>query len=319
MTLVMTAMTPTIETLWQDLRQRGGATAQQRVDAAHPFDIYVDFDPPNRPGLIVVCSHRPTMPRQLKAVAIEIGKRADDRWSIRIALNEPNLLPVFSALCKDIIEITRHGVSEAQLTSTLLNRIENWRSLLEKDTTALESSALRGLIGELTVLKSLMDEMTASEALSSWIGPLKMPQDFLLPSGHRIEVKAVRRNASSVRFNGLDQLDPGSDTMEVVVVRLEDTGPSATDAVTVPILVKRILEVLSADPAASSMFLASLAFAGWHEHPKHHELVVRVVGIERFAVSEYFPKLTRALVPDGILDADYTIALPDIAGPPVSE
>jgi hypothetical protein len=46
---------------------------------------------------------------------------------------------------------------------------------------------------------------------------------------------------------------------------------------------------------------------------------VRVVGIERFAVSEYFPKLTRALVPDGILDADYTIALPDIAGPPVSE
>ncbi len=67
------------------------------------------------------------------------------------------------------------------------------------------------------------------------------------------------------------------------------------------------------------MFRASLAFAGWHEHPKHHELVVRVVGIERFAVSEYFPKLTRALVPDGILDADYTIALPDIVCPPVSE
>jgi hypothetical protein len=317
--MLMTTMTPTIEALWQNLRQRGGAKAQQRVDADHPFDIYVDFDPPNRPGLIVVCPHRPPGPRQFKAVAIDVGERADGRWSIRIALDEPQLLPVFSALCRDIIEVTRQGVTEAQLASTLLSRVENWRSLLEKDTTALDSSALRGLIGELTVLESLMGEMTASEVLASWVGPLKMPQDFLLPSGHRIEVKAVRRNAISVRINGLDQLDPGADTMEVVVVRLEDTGSSAPDAVTVPVLVNRIVENLAADQDASRMFQASLAFAGWHEHPKHHELVVRVTRIERFTVSEDFPRLTRALVPEGIQDTDYTILLPDISGVAVGD
>jgi hypothetical protein len=311
-TMLMVTMKPTIEALWQSLRQKGSANAQQRIDSDHPFDIYVDFESPNRPGLIVVCSQRPSKPRLLRAVAMDIGRRADDRWSIQISLEEPNLLPVFAALCKDIIDFTRHGINEIQLAATVFTRIENWRSLLEKDMTAMDNTTLRGLIGE-----ELISSTTPAEALASWVGPLRMPQDFLLASGHRIEVKAVRQNAISVRINGLDQLDPGSDTMELAIVRVENTGSAALNAVTVPILVKRIGERLADDPDALEVFAASLAFAGWHDHPKHHDLVVRIVAIERISVLADFPRLTRAAVPAGVRDADYTITLPGGLSPPV--
>jgi len=74
--------------------------------------------------------------------------------------------------------------------------------------------------------------------------------------------------------------------------------------------VERIIQRIAADPEASAAFLASLAFAGWQQHPQHNELVVRIIAIDRYRVGPDFPKLVAATVPHGIEDADYTIILP---------
>jgi hypothetical protein len=75
-------------------------------------------------------------------------------------------------------------------------------------------------------------------------------------------------------------------------------------------LVERVRSRISDDPEALAAFNSSLAFAGWHDHPLHNDLVVRVVSIDRFQISTDFPRLTAASVPRGVEDADYTIALP---------
>jgi Putative PD-(D/E)XK family member, (DUF4420) len=306
-------MTPisTIEQIWQELRTGGEGSRQRRVDATHPLDLYIDFEPPDRPGLVAVCGSRPPACRPLRALTVEHGQRTDGRWSLRLSLHEQRLLPVFAALCRDIVAFTRSGVDERRLAATVLGRLDHWRSLLERDAAGLGEAALRGLIGELLVLeKEVLAALPLREAVGAWTGPRGSPQDFLLPTGTRIEVKTIGRDAGTVRVNGLGQLDAGADPLVLAVVRVEATGASAYHALTVPMLVTRLRDRISADPDALADFEATLACAGWHEDPLHDAFAVRLIAIEAHEIGPAFPRLTARSVPPGIEDADYTIVLP---------
>jgi hypothetical protein len=303
--------TPTIEQLWNELRTSSGGPRQRRVDASHPLDLYADFEPPDRPGLVAVCRVRAGETRPLRALSIEQGVRADGRWSLRVILDEPQLLPVFAALCRDIVAYTRTGVDETTLASAVVGRIDRWRNLLERDRSGLEESVLRGLIGELFVLETeFLPTLTPGVAVKTWTGPHGSPQDFLLPSGVRIEVKTIGRDAGAVRINGLAQLDAGIDPLVLMVVRAETTGASAPGAVTVPVLIARLRTRLAQDPDALVDFDAALAAAGWHEHPSHDSFALRPIAIEAHDVDGQFPRLTRASVPAAVDDVHYAIALP---------
>lgn len=303
--------TSTIEQIWQELRAGGEGSRQRRVDAAHPLDLYADFESPDRPGLVAVCSSCPPVCRPLRAIAVERGQRTDGRWSLRLSLHEPRLLPVFAALCRDIVSFTRSGVDEGRLAAAVLGRIDHWRTLLERDAAGLGEAVLRGLIGELLVLEQqVLAALPLRQAVAAWTGPRGSPQDFLLPNGTRIEVKTIGRDARTARVNGLAQLDAGADPLVLAVVRVEATGASAHDALTVPMLVMRLRDRISADPDALADFESALACAGWHDDPSHDAFRVRLIAIQAHEVGPLFPRLTAGSVPAGIEDADYTIALP---------
>jgi hypothetical protein len=303
-----TRMTSMIEGVWDDLR-RGGETSQRRVDESHPHDLYADFEQPDQVGMVIVCSERPTDFRPMRAIAVEIGQRADSRWALRLALLQPLLLPVFAAFCRDIISFTREGTSDADLGDAILSRLNRWRSLLEREAAGLSDSVLRGLIGELTVLESrLCSILPIGAAVAAWRGPVGGAQDFLLPSGDLIEVKTADRDAQSVLINGLAQLS-GDGALTLAVVRVQVTGAGATGAVTAPMLVQRMRACLLDDPDAAQRFEAGLATLGWHEHPAHDDLAVRVLHIEAFVVDAAFPRLTTTTVPSGIDDVTYSVNL----------
>src|SRR5205814_608665 len=106
------------------------------------------------------------------------------------------------------------GVAETQLAAAVLGRIDRWRNLFERDAAGLGETALRGLIGELLVLEAeLIPALPLRDAVTAWTGPHGTPQDFLLPSGTRIEVKTIGRDAGTVRVNGLGQLDAAPDPL----------------------------------------------------------------------------------------------------------
>lgn len=289
-----------------------GVAAQQRVNAEHGCDLYADFTPPDQVGLVAVCDDRPPLPRPMRAIAVECGERADGRCSLRLSLQHQPLLPVFTALCRDIVASTAGGAGTAGLAETVLNRVQRWRALLERDTSGLEEMVLRGLIGELTILESrLLPAMGAREAVQAWRGPFGASQDFLLPQGDRIECKAIDRDADTVSINGLAQLDPGADDLMLAVVRLQTTGTSAEGAVTAGRLIARLMATMASDPEVIDSFQSALAHVGWHEHPSHEELAVRVVAIEAYPVGEGFPRLTRQNVAGGIEEVAYRASLRD--------
>ena len=304
-------MTTRIEDLWSSLR-REAAGAQRRVDATHPLDLYADFEQPDRPGLVLFCDERPSNAPALRALGIERRQRQDGRWSMRLSLEEPRLLAVFAELCRDIIEFTRTSVGQGQPSGLVLSRIERWRTLMQPQQPGLSRSELMGLIGELLVLeKELLPALGLDQAISAWCGPLGASQDFRLPDGLRIEVKALDRNADRVQINGLDQLDGGGDRLELLAVRLEDTGRDAADAVTASKLVGRLREQLKEAPSASETFEALLRFVGWDDTRDNDTVTVRLHRIDRHDVNANFPRLTPATVPRGIADASYELVLPE--------
>ena len=299
-----------IEDLWHFLRGEAVET-QRRVDAEHPLDIYADFEPPDRPGLEVFCPSQPPEYQSLKAIRIERRQRQDGRWTLRVYLEEPRLIGVFTQLCRDIIDSTRIGVDPMRAGSVVLARIERWRALFLADPAGLDRSMLRGLIGELLVLEhKLLPLLGLDEAVSAWTGPLGIVQDFRLPSGQRIEVKAVDRDADSVLVNGLGQLDGGGDPLQLAVVRLEDTGREAPGALTAPMLVGRLRTRLADSPSALRSFNSLLRFVGWDDTDEGSQVIVRLVRIDEHEVDAGFPRLTTGTVPPGVVDATYRINLP---------
>ena len=287
-----------------------GVAAQRRVTAEHACDLYADFTPPDQVGFVAISTDRPSLPPQMRAIILERGERTDGRFSLRLILEHPALLPVFAALCQDIVTSTTVGVGPDTLAATVLERLQRWRALLERDSAGLPETSLRGLIGELTVLDTrLLPTMTQQDAVHAWRGPLGASQDFLIGDGRRIEVKAVDRDADAVTVNGLAQLDPGPDQLTLAVVRLQSTGPSAEGAITATRLVSRLRKALTADIDAAAMFETALASFGWHEHPSHDELAFRVVSIEAYEVQDSFPRLTLHQVPRGVEEATYIASL----------
>lgn len=300
---------PTIDELWASMRKKGVA-GQQRISADHRCDLYADFSPPDQVGLVAVCDDRPPLPRAMRAITVERGERADGRCSLRLALAHRALLPVFSALCQDIIGSTTTDADQESLGRTVLDRLQHWRALLERDSAGLDDQTLRGLIGELFVLQSrLIPTMDVGEAVRAWRGPFGAPQDFLFRDGDRWEVKAVNHDDDLVTINGLAQLDSGADPLTLVVVRVRATGSSAEGSVTAPGIIVQLRARLETHGEAISMFDSALAQMGWHEHSAHDDVALHIVGMEAYPVGEGFPRLTSKTVPTGVDEAIYSVSL----------
>jgi hypothetical protein len=306
--------TATIEELWQSLRV-GPNAVHRRIDATHPLELYAEFEAPDRYGLVLFTRDQPPEPRTLRSLQIDHGTRPDGLWWLRLSVQGKALQPVFAGLCRDIIAFTRTNADEHSAASIVLARVDRWQKLLEGGLRGMPISELRGLIGELVVLEAdVMPLYPAIDAITSWIGPLGAAQDFRLPTGQRIEAKAVRSDATSCQIHGLDQLNAGPDPLVLAVVRLDQTGAHAEGAITATAMIHRLRDQLANDPPALNEFDSRLAAAGWHEHPDHENFAFQMLRIEHFPVSDTFPRLIRAAVPHGVLDAVYEIALPAADG-----
>lgn len=303
-----------IESIWTDLARpafAGDDGVHRRVDPEHPLDIYAGIRGDAQATFLLISPARPPAFRPLRSVAIEARKRTDGRFSLLLALEEAALRPIFARLCSDLVNATRTGVPPERGPAAVLTRLDRWSRLLDGQPTGLGRSVLMGMVAELLVLRDrLIPEIGPDGAVKAWIGPDGGNQDFRLPNGLRIEIKAAWADQDAVNINGLDQLDGQADPIELLIVRLAETAASASDALSAPALITGLRETLAMHPAALVEFESLLAALHWHDHPSHHEFVVRFLGAERHIVDDRFPRLVRGNVPDAVADAHYVLRLP---------
>lgn len=206
------------------------------------------------------------------------------------------------------------GEGEERLLRTLLERVRAWQEFMSRGLQALSPEAEIGLVGELMVLRSLLDSgMSTTLAVEAWVGPLDGVQDFELGTGS-VEVKATLASQGfPAKIGSLEQLDDSlRKPLFVAGVRLSQRE----SGVNLPELATSVREVLGGDLEAVRMFGDRLLAAGLHDaHADRYPRRFVLDGLRIVEVSEGFPRIVPGSVPAGIRRAVYEIDLDRAPGP----
>lgn len=295
-------MLRTIEQAWHELQQTLERPAFLRIDDEHPLDLYAVIGPSGERALMFVTPTEPPTPPTYDTIHITTGRRSDRQWSMQIQLTATDLIVPFGILCNDLVESTRHQANHD--ATLLLDRLSRWRRLLHITPAALSEQELRGLIGELLVLKhAIQPRFGATAALQGWVGPYDAPQDFVV-NGIAIEAKAIMPAARTIKVSSLDQLD-AENAIILATVGLSPASPHQNLAFTPAQLIEEIRIALGS--ALEDAFRQRLAASGYAERSDHERLWYRRGEFRYYRVTNHFPRLTRTIAPAGILDARYDI------------
>ncbi|MBP0579590.1 PD-(D/E)XK motif protein [Labrys sp. LIt4] len=293
--------------LWDTLARDRGVGGARRVDAVHACDLYAALDGVGRPGLVLLTHERPPQSPVFEVVAVEIGQRLDERWSTGVWLTEPALRGPFASLCDDVIAALR-AIGPGGASGYLLAHLLRWRRLLSGGSGLLDEHELRGLLGEILVLRECLAHWPPATVLLGWAGPMGGHQDVVLP-GLRIEVKTIRPGASTTRINSLDQLDVVDTRLLLAVVTLAPSDD--VDGRSAARLVDDLRQDLLTREAHGALLEleARLQRGGYDGATGYDERFYRLDGIRYFQVEGDFPRLVRGLTPAGIDEAAYDIEL----------
>ena len=205
------------------------------------------------------------------------------------------------------------GADEARLLRVFLGRVRAWQEFMRKGAQALSPEAEIGLVGELTLLATIIKAGVPAElAIESWVGPLDGIQDFELGTG-AIEVKATLSSTGfPARIGSLEQLDDAvRQPLFVAGVRLRQVA----DGQNLPDFVSVLKASMAGDVEAERMFAERLLAAGYFDaHTDRYPRRFDLTGTRLIEVGLGFPRLTPGAVPAGVLKAMYEIDLDKTPG-----
>lgn len=226
-----------------------------------------------------------------------------------IRLRDASQVQLFETLCRDVMAACDSANTEAQALERAIGRTFRWHYLLRGGKSdALSEEAQKGLIGEIEVLKLLIDSLGAKPALAAWTGPSGAPKDFELETGC-IEVKA-RREASLpfVSISNEHQLAdvPGRHVWLGVLAVNRVQCPNGR---TLSEYIADVTELLArAEPSARTDWDLHLADAGYDVLHDYSPWCWIASPPEFHQVIDGFPRIT-APVPLGVSSVTYSLAL----------
>lgn len=293
-----------IERLWEELGHNTERPVFRRVDENHPLDLYAGITGKDTRLLMLVSTEEPPAPPTYDTITVTKRHRADGHWTLLIELENDELATPFARLCQDLIETSRN--TKGSGPSILIQRLARWRQLLNLASKSLSEQALRGLLGELIMLRDeIAPRYGATASVNAWVGPSGAPQDFVI-AGIAIEVKTITPTATTVTISSLEQLDT-SNPLLLTTVLLSPSNQQQPGAFTPPTLVQAIRDDIG--DTLSAEFDQRLAEAGYEDRPEYATAWYQTTGKRHYRVTPTFPRLTTTNVPPGITAATYDIAL----------
>lgn len=290
----------------------------RRVAQTTPWGLYWAVDAER--SVLLILQHTGTIRRsrrlpKLRGLRVEAQPAdggSDERIVIR--LTDPEQRDIFLRFCRDIVDATTLAQTEEQAVERFLARTWRWHRLLQGGRDKrLSDDEQRGLIGELVVLeKHLLPVLDALDAVRCWTGPLDAPHDFEVS---RIHVEAKARGSATPRvvISSEHQLESGNaERLFLHVTEVTTGAEGGRDVLTVTDIATRIRVVLAErDMAAVEIFEERLGAVGfdWTDDYSDKSWVVGQEAL--YEVREGFPRITPAMVPEGVDNVKYLISLPD--------
>ena len=224
---------------------------------------------------------------------------------------------LFAAMACDVVGALDDGVAagtdESKLMRVLIRRVGAWQEFMRKGAQVLSPKAEIGLIGELTLLRAIVDAgVPAALAIESWMGPLDGIQDFELGTG-ALEVKATLSAAGfPAKIGSLEQLDDSTrQPLFVAGARLRQTENGQN----LPGIVEAMRVAIKDDGEAERLLAERLLAAGYIDsHSDRYPRKFEQAGTRIVEVADNFPRMTSGMVPAGIMRAIYEIDLDKVSG-----
>jgi hypothetical protein len=310
---------------WSELSAPNIANAisARRVDSRLPWGFFWARSLDNH--CLLVLRHKlesspNTRLPKLKGVEMMVTEADEnDARMLVLRLADTAHRDVFYQLCADIVASAGTAPTEPEAVKSMLARTWRWHHLLRGGVDErLRLEEQKGLIGELIVLETLIvPYVAASDAVSSWHGPLGSPKDFEL-GGVCIEAKARRGAATPyVVVSSEFQLDTsGIEALFLHVAELYQEQAMSTaevkQSLTLTDFAARCkLAISSRDEGAIEPFDALLAAAGFRWEDDYRDTRWTQGRHHIFRVGESFPTITAASCPPGVSNVTYSLALAD--------
>lgn len=224
---------------------------------------------------------------------------------------------LFGAMSCDVVgaldDAVATGADESKLARIFIGRVGAWQEFMRKGTQVLSPEAEIGLIGELTLLRAIIDAGVSSAlAIESWVGPLDGIQDFELGTG-ALEVKSTLSAAGfPAKIGSLEQLDDSvRQPLFVAGARLRQTASGQN----LPEIVEAMRLAIKGDAEAERLLTERLLAAGYiNAHADRYPRRFEHAGTRVVEVANDFPRLISGNVPAGIMKTMYEIDLDKAPG-----
>lgn len=277
----------------------------QRIDSEYKVNVFLGYNPDGQMSMVITENGRNEKVKSTKLIDVNLNRREDGKMALSFDLLDKAYESMFVVFCKDMILICEKAGRDMAISNALI-RWKYWKEMFGKrQSTLLDKSEVKGLIGELIELKEhFIPAYGVADAISSWMGPLLGHKDFEV-SDTWYEVKCVNEDAVQVAISSIEQLESDVDG-HLVVVRLEDTSLTNAGSITLNRLVFEVMEMIK-DPEVLEQFRIKLDNIGYEANQAYDEMAFIHKGTQRYTVNEKFPRLRRQEINEAIGNARYTI------------
>jgi hypothetical protein len=302
-----------IKSIWDNQKPDGSLIIKTRIDEVDQFECFAATNHITGNHIyIMVIAQSTLVPEfknfKFKGLRIEVLDYSTYK-EFNIYLLDNQLKDVFSLFIEDIIDSVLISTTQNEALVETSNVVLKWKKLFDKiNFQGLTIERQKGLIGELLLFNSLLDEEYSIDALlESWTGPDYNDKDYRFGS-FGIEVKLTSSKVPKIKISSERQLDYENLTklylVLFVVEEVKDKGFSLNS------IIEQIREKINNNQNALKFFNERLMLVGYlDEDFDNYKRQYAFRKRNFYEVTSEFPKLVTSDLPIGLFDTKYKIEL----------
>ena len=279
----------------------------QRIDANYVVNIFLGYNEKGNMSMIITENGVEAKVKSSKFIEVSLKRREDKKLALAFDLLDEAYNSLFLIFCKDIITVCEKAGVDMAISNALM-RWKYWRELFGRQSShLLDSQEIKGLIGELIILKDrFIPKYAVAKSIESWMGPLLGHKDFEI-SDTWYEVKTIPENATQVTISSLEQLEADNDG-HLIIVRLEDSNAVTDNTITLNTLVTSIVNLID-DPEIIDLFRGKLDNMGYCPDLEYDKYNFILKSVCQYKIIPTFPRLRRKNTDTNIANVKYSILL----------
>ena len=236
-----------------------------------------------------------------------------DTGYIVLELTDSSYTDLFNDLIISIYQRIYQLADVDEYSKIFIQMFYKWSEFFDdKKSEKLSQDMIKGLFGELFVLKTLIEDSSSShlnDLLHSWKGPYDEGHDFVLDQKN-IEVKTKEVSKLSVKISSEYQLEPEADkALELLVLSVESNPVKGRS---LRLLLADVKDMIINKLGDVSIVLTALSQKNITAQNIYQYDNYRFEVLEEVAYdcnNSEFPKLTKANTPKAIGSIQYTLHL----------